>query len=324
MRRRLSAWLTSGVILVAPTAFLFDARAADAPAACPTAEAIGPGVHLLAGRDSTPDPANGGQVVNRLFLVGTQGVVVIDPGPTPASGQALRCAIARVTQLPVVAIVLTHPHPENVLASAAFAGAEIYASADAAEAMARRCERCQKHLATLIADPALASLPPPQPDRLITDRVAAAPGGRQLELIPLGPAHSPGDLAVLDRASGLLIAGDVANVDELPDLHDGNVAGWRDALQRLADEPGVAGVIPGRGRPFPPDRLREPLRYLETLWQFARQRVELPEGFVPPPTLPAVLQAFPGDPARHALNLQHALREAEEAWWTQSPAPATR
>lgn len=324
MRRRLSAWLTSGVIFAAACAFPFVARAVDAPAACPAAEAIGPGIYLLAGRGGAPAPANGGQVVNRLFLVGTQGVVVVDPGPTPASGQALRCAISRVTPLAVVAVVLTHPHPENVLASLAFAGAEIYASAEAADAMARRCERCQKHLATLIADPALAALPPPRPDRLITDRRAVAPGGRQLELIPLGPAHSPGDLAVLDRASGLLIGGDVANVDELPDLHDGNVPGLRDALQRLAAEPGVASVVPGRGRPFQPERLREPLRYLETLWQFARQRVELPEGFVPPPTLPEVLQAFPGDPARHALNLQHALREAEEAWWTQSQAPASR
>lgn len=324
MRRRLPAWLTSGAILAAACGFAPAALAANPSHDCPTAELIGPGVHLLAGRDGAPSPANGGQVVNRIFLVGTQGVVVIDPGPTPAGGKALRCSISRATRLPVVAVVLTHPHPENVLAAAAFPEAEIHASADAANAMARRCERCQKHLATLIATPALADLPPPRPTRLITNRRTVNPGERQLELIPLGPAHSPGDLAVLDKASGLLIGGDVANVDELPDLHDGNVPGLRDALQRLADEPGVTMVVPGRGRPFPQHRLREPLRYLETLWQFARQRVEMPDGFVPPPTLPAPLQAFPGEPARHALNLQHALREAEEAWWSQSQAPAPR
>ena len=322
MRRRLAAWLASGSILtwaVAP-----GAVGASAPTDCPAAEAIGPGVHLVAGRDGAPSPINAGQVVNRIFLVGPQGVVIVDPGPTPAGGEALRCTITRTTTLPVAAIILTHPHPENVLAATAFPEAELYASAAAAEAMARRCERCQKHLAALIAQPTLGSLPPPRPDRQLTERQIVTAGGRRVELIPLGAAHSPGDLAVLDPASGLLIGGDVANVDALPDLHDGHVLGLRDALQQLADEPGVTGVVPGRGRPFHPRRLREPLHYVETLWQLARQRVEMPDGFVPPPSLPAPLQAFPGDPARHALNLQHALREAEEAWWTQSPAPATR
>lgn len=291
---------------------------------CPVAEAIGPGVHLVAGRDGAPSRDNAGLVINRVFLVGPTGIVVVDPGPTPAAGQSLRCTIRRASALPVVAIVLTHPHPENVLGAAAFPEAAIYASADAAEAMARRCERCQKHLAGLIGQPALGDLPPPRPDHRVTERQRVAPGGRLLTLLPLGAAHSPGDLAVLDAHSGLLIGGDAVNVGDLPDLHDGHVDGLRAALRRLSGMDGVAAVVPGRGRPFSLQRLGEPLRYLDALWRYAEERVEMPDGFVPPPSLPAALQAFPGDPARHALNLQHALREAEAAWWRRPPVAGTR
>lgn len=323
MRRRLAA-LASWSTCLASTCLA--ATVAQAATGCPSAEAIAPGVYLVAGRDGEPSPANAGEVVNRIFLTGPQGVTIIDPGPTPAGGLALRCTIDRTigptSRLSVAAVILTHPHPENVLAATVFPEATIYASRQAAEAMASRCERCQKHLATLIDQPALGELPPPRPNHPITGRQTITAGGRVLELIPVGAAHSPGDLAVLDKASGLLIGGDVVNVDALPDLHDGHIPAWRDALSTLAGEPAVAAVVPGRGRPFLPARLAEPLRYLDALWQLARQRVETPDGFVPPSTLPAPLQAFPGDPTRHALNLQHALREAEDAWWLQA-APGT-
>lgn len=303
------SWLIAASLAV-PAAALAD---------CPVAESIAPGVHLLAGQGDAPSPANGGQVVNRVFLVGPQGVVVIDPGPTPEAGRRLRCAIAKVTPLPVVAVVGTHPHPENVLAALAFPEAPVYATAEAAAAMARRCAVCQQRLAAQIDDPQLANLQARLPDHPVTQALNLRPGGRAIALIPLGAAHSPGDLAVLDTASGVLVGGDAANVGELPDLHDGRVAEWAAALRRLAALPGMTAVVPGRGRPFAAPRLGEPLRYLDALWRIARERVEAPDGFVPPPSLPAPLRAFPGDPARHALNFQHALREAEDAWWAQGP-----
>lgn len=316
MRRQLAAWMLTAALGLAWQAAL----AATACDASPRAERIAPGAYLVAGRDEPPTAENGGLVVNRVFLVGPRGVVVVDPGPSPAAGRALRCTIRRVTAQPVVAVVLTHPHPENVLAAAAFPETTVYADAAAAEAMARRCERCQRHLASLIGNPDLGTQPPPRPDQPVGARRSVAPGGRALTLIPLGAAHSPGDLAVLDVQSGLLVGGDAANADTLPDLHDGHVQGMREALRRLAAESDVTAVVPGRGRPFPPSRLDWPQRYLAALWQFAEQRVEQPDGFVPPTTLPESLVAFPGDPERHALNLQHALREAEEAWWTRPPA----
>lgn len=317
MRR--SRWLVG--LAAALASALPPSAGASAPANCPAAEAIAPGVYLVPGSGDLPSPANAGQVVNRVFLVGAQGVVLIDPGPTPEAGEALRCTIGRVSALPVIAIIDTHPHPENVLAALAFPEAPVHATSAAAEAMARRCAACQQRLAAQIGDDRLAGLRPRLPERLVSARTTLALGGRSLELIPLGAAHSPGDLAVLDRASGWLIGGDVVNVEDLPDLHDGRVADWIAALRMVSALPAVSGIVPGRGRPATPQDLENPLRYLDTLWSLARQRVETPDGFVPPVTLPDRLQAFAGDAGRHALNLQHALREAEELWWSHVADP---
>lgn len=319
MRMRCPRWLVG--LAAALCGALATPASATAPAACPAAEAIAPGVFLVPGSRDLPSPANAGQVVNRVFLIGSQGVVLIDPGPTPEAGEALRCTIGRVSALPIVAIIDTHPHPENVLAALVFPEVPIHATTSAAQAMARRCAACQERLAAQIGDERLAGLRPRLPDRLVTAQMTINLGGRQLELIPLGAAHSPGDLAVLDHSSGSLIGGDVVNVEELPDLHDGRVADWIAALRMLAALPGVTRIVPGRGRPASPQDLGSPLRYLDTLWSFARQRVEAPDGFVPPATLPIRLQSFAGDAGRHALNLQHALREAEELWWSHADNP---
>jgi glyoxylase-like metal-dependent hydrolase (beta-lactamase superfamily II) len=293
-----------------------SAGSAWAGTGCPAAEAVAPGVFMLRGSGGVPTPENGGKVANRVFLVGPTGVVVIDPGPTGEAAAELRCTIARHSGRPVVAVVNTHPHPENVLANAAFADLPIFAASEAIEAMRTRCRHCRAELLARIGsashgdDPDAAIL---LPDQAVDRRLRVAPGGREIELIPLGAAHSPGDLAILDRDSGVLIAGDVGNA--LPELRDGSVPAWIAALATLRALPAVRRVIPGRGPAYAPAALAGPADYLATLWRVARERLDSPDGFVPPASLPDALASFIGEPAQHQLNLQHALREAEQAWW---------
>lgn len=286
-------------------------------ARCPLATPLAPGVYWLAGAGGTPSRANAGKVVNRAFLVGDSGVALIDPGPTRQAGAELACTLRRHAVPAVAAIVNTHPHPENVLAAVAFAGAAVYASAPAAAAMRQRCDACRERLGEQIGAALLADTPAQLPTHAVTAAQAVSLAGRRVELIPLGEAHSPGDLAVLDIESGIVFGGDVLNADTLPDLRDGNVQAWRAALRLLLARRDIRLVVPGRGEPFSAERLARPLAYLDALWDFARARVEAPDGFVPPAALPEEIAAFAGDPLQHALNLQHALREAEQAWWDQ-------
>lgn len=311
--------LASGIAL---WAVLASGAAGANPADCPPAQRVASGIYLLAGAAGEPSPANGGKVANRVFLDGVDGVVVIDPGPSAAAGLDLACSVARHTARPIRALINTHPHPENVLANAAFPGLPIVASAKAAQAMRSRCADCRKKLLERIGRPAdgdedAASLAMLTPNRLVDTRQTLTLAGRRLTLIPLGEAHSPGDLAILDDASGVLIGGDLTNTESLPDLHDGNTEAALTALNLLSRMPEIRQVIPGRGPPFDPALLATQADYLRTLWHYARSRVESPDGFVPPAAVPTELLPYSAERDRQLLNIQHALREAEAHWWAQ-------
>jgi glyoxylase-like metal-dependent hydrolase (beta-lactamase superfamily II) len=70
-------------------------------------------------------------------------------------------------------------------------------------------------------------------------------GGRALEAIALS-GHSGGDLAVMDKASGTLITGDLVFHNRAPATPDADLEAWRQSLDRL-DAMSFARLIPGHG-----------------------------------------------------------------------------
>ena len=70
-------------------------------------------------------------------------------------------------------------------------------------------------------------------------------GGRRLQLLALS-GHSAGDLAILDEASGTLIAGDLVFHNRAPATPHAELAAWHDALARLAATP-HRQCVPGHG-----------------------------------------------------------------------------
>jgi glyoxylase-like metal-dependent hydrolase (beta-lactamase superfamily II) len=290
-------------------------QASALAASCPAPQRISTGVYLLAAASPIASPQNGGRTGNSVILTGTSGITVIDPGPTLQAGRALLCGIRQVSSLPVVALINTHPHPNQVLANGAFPGAVIYASRTTAETMRQRCDACRERLQKAIGAAAMAGTSAVIPDRPIDQETRVAPGGRALSLLPLGDGHSHGDLAVIDHASATLISGDLGNSTVLPELIDGNTPGWIGALRKLLARQDVRRVIPGYGRPAALASLEKPLRYLQTLQQFAEREVAA-GTMQPPATVPEVLRPFGGSAEAHLLNLQHVMREAEERWWS--------
>ena len=291
-----------------------------AAATCTKLQRVADGVYLHAATSPLASRANGGRTGNSVVLVGRSGVTVIDPGPTLNAGRALTCGIRRLTRRPVVALIDTHPHPEQVLANGAFPGVPIYASRTTAETMQRRCTSCRARLEATIGQREMAGTEAVIPDRLIATATRIEPGGRPLLLLPLGDAHSHGDLAVIDETTGTLISGDLGNNATLPDLRDGNTAGWIAALRGLTERTDVQRVIPGFGPPTEPAALQRPLDYLQALQQFSEREVAAGE-MMPPAGVPDVLRPFGGSEEMQLLNLQHVFREAEEGWWAKPSGP---
>lgn len=78
--------------------------------------------------------AIGYQVTANSMIVGTDGVIIVDPGQAPSLAAGVRAAFAKITEKPVRAIIYTHGHGDHTRAAPAFfepeKGIEVWARAN--------------------------------------------------------------------------------------------------------------------------------------------------------------------------------------------------
>lgn len=213
---------------------------------------VAPGVFVHAAPVALADADNGGDIANLGFVVGADGVAVVDTGGTPAVGTRLRAAIAEHTDRPVLAVINTHMHPDHTFGNVAFRGSgpggtdpAFIGHAALAPALAARAG----HYAAITREAVGADLAGPEaiivPDRPVEGTLALDLGGRVLELTAWPTAHTNNDLTVFDRRSGTLFAGDLVFMQHLP-VVDGSITGWLDVATALAAIPATR-VVPGHG-----------------------------------------------------------------------------
>ncbi len=276
---------------------------------------LAPGVYvsLAKGYDAAED--NAGVVVNAGVLVGSEGVVVIDPGPSAAAGKALLREIRRVTRKPVVAVIATHPHPENVLAAASLMGPStvLIGHARTYALMRDRCEDCFARLSAMIGERHLVGTDIVLPDQTVLGpEVDRRLGGRDLRLLHLGWGHTAGDLAVLDVTSGTLFAGGLVSNRVVPDMREADTLGWISALIGLSQVP-AKRVVPAQGAVGPPSVIGEFRGYLESLLLLVRRPYDehlsvfdvLADGELPD------YRDWVRYADAHLLNIQHVYSELE-------------
>jgi quinoprotein relay system zinc metallohydrolase 2 len=210
---------------------------------------VKPGVFVHIGALEDWGPANGGDVANIGFVVGSRCVAVIDTGGTPAVGQALRAAVAVATPLPVCYVVHTHVHPDHVLGGIAFMAANppaprFVASAGFARTLAARApyylNALQRDFGIALA-PATIVYPTLVVERLLDIDL----GDRVLTLRAWPTAHTDNDLSVYDQRTRTLFASDLLFVQHVPVL-DGNLRGWISVMTELK-RLDVALLVPGHG-----------------------------------------------------------------------------
>jgi len=196
---------------------------------------------VLEGRTENFSRDNGGNIVNTGFIVSEDGVVVIDSGPSLRYGQALRQAIARVTDKPVVQVLITHHHPDHALGNQAFADVPIAALPGTTEQLAREGDALAENMYRMVRLP-VQTLEPG----------VKTFGSHPLRLLAF-TGHSGADLAVLDEKTGVLFAGDLLFYQRaLTTPHSPGLAQWVDDLQQLQAQPWKV-LVPGHG-PVSQDR----------------------------------------------------------------------
>lgn len=215
--------------------------------------AIADGTWVLVGRSEDFSTANGGNIVNAGFIVTPAGVLVIDSGPSRAYGEQLKRVIARITDQPVTMVVNTHHHPDHFLGNQAFAPETLAALPGTISGIHAEGGAFNDNMYRLAGD-WMAGTEPVAPAKPL----AAGPlelGGHRLELIALD-GHTGADLAILDRTTGVLFAGDLVFNDRAPTTPHANLAAWHKALDRL-ESLGFKQLVPGHG---PVARDAAPLR----------------------------------------------------------------
>jgi glyoxylase-like metal-dependent hydrolase (beta-lactamase superfamily II) len=209
---------------------------------------IAPGVYAFLGQPGEIGPDTNGDVGNSGFIVGEQAVVVIDTGISYRHGRAMLDAITRVTDKPVALVIVTHAVQEFLFGSAAFAerGVPVLAHTETVSLMRSRCEHCLANLRAILGEDAMAGTRLIIPQRTVNGTTTLTAGGRALELLHFGWASTPGDLAVLDRSTGVVFAGGLVSNRRIPDLRDGQFQGWLSALDQLEALP-IGRIVPGHG-----------------------------------------------------------------------------
>jgi glyoxylase-like metal-dependent hydrolase (beta-lactamase superfamily II) len=261
-------------MLAASLGGYLGACAAPVAARPVSAVALAPGVYAVFGSGGVADARNLGRIGNTGFIVGPSGVVAIDTGTSYAHGQALLAAIAAVTELPVRLALVSHTQPEFLFGGAAFRerGIPVRMHRRTAGLMASRCDSCLKTLRQQLGNGPMQGTTMYGADQVFDATHELEGIGRPVRVLYFGHSSGPGDVAVLDPASGVLFAGGLLDAGRIPDIQDSDLRGWRSALQALRAL-GVRTVVPGHGERSSPQIIDGVERYLAQLEDRVRAMV---------------------------------------------------
>lgn len=272
--------------------------------------AVADGVYLFEGRRENFTRDNGGNIVNTGFVVGTDGVIVIDTGPSRAYGEQQRSAIARVTPLPIKQVFITHAHPDHFLGDQAYPAGVISALPATSAAIRKNGESLSDNLYRLVGGWMLGTqVVAPSRD------VASGPsvvGGRGLRLIAAA-GHTDGDLMVFDETTKTLFTGDLVFFQRAPTTPNADVPHWLATLDEI-EKIDFKVLVPGHG-PVQHDhagitQTRDYLRWLAgSLRDAANRGLDMPEVMRLP--LPERFRNLPVVDTEYARSVTHLYPRVE-------------
>ena len=184
--------------------------------------------------------ANGG------FVIGDDGVAVIDSFASANAARELLTEIRQRTKLPIKFVINTHYHGDHVGGNGVFAAA-------GASVLAHRNVRTWIHAENLrlIGDKAPQKIKTmiqglARPSVLYIDGVNLYLGEREIQ-VRFFPGHTGGDSVVFVPDAGVAFAGDLLWRNTLPNIVDGTTPAWITTLDTLAKTNAQYTFIPGHG-----------------------------------------------------------------------------
>jgi glyoxylase-like metal-dependent hydrolase (beta-lactamase superfamily II) len=250
MRTRSTALILC-VLLLSSLAFAADG--ADF-----TVKKIGDGVYAAVSPDGSKAGSNAG------FVVGSNGVLVVDTFVGVAPARDLLAEIRKVTNLPIRFVVNTHYHLDHTGGNAVFAeaGATILAQHNLRGWL--RTENLKFFGATPKPEDKARVEALVLPDETYTDAVDVYLGSRLVQVrYMLG--HTGGDSVVTVPDANVVFGGDLVWQKHLPNLIDATTSDWVKTLEKLLADHPSATFVSGHGDVATPDDVRDFHDYLVAL-----------------------------------------------------------
>ena len=231
-----------------------------------------PHVWTAIGATAPPTYDNFGHNNNLSFIVTGDGVVVINGGAAYLLARALHDEIRQITDQPVKLVINENGQGHAMLGNGYWAeqGVDILAHADAADEFeAYGIESLRQHERVLRERAEGTTLA--GPTDTFEDMRVIEMGDFRIEVLHLGPAHSPGDISVWLPEQSLVIAGDMAFHERmLPIFGHTDTAAWLDTWETAFEPLGATYVIPGHGHPTNMAQVR---RYTRDYLVYLRARI---------------------------------------------------
>lgn len=221
--------------------------------------------YVFKGKNEDFNKENGGNIVNTGFIVTDAGVVVIDSGPSKRYAEQQQAAIAKVTDKPVIKVFLTHHHPDHFFGNQVYKDKELLALPKTIYSMHQEGGLFADNMYRLVGDWMRGTSSTPANKVIATKAMEV--GGHDLELIQLN-GHSVSDLAIFDRTTGVLFAGDLVFNNRALTTPHAYIGNWQAALAYLKKVP-FKVLVPGHGEiagsTAPIDQTSDYLNWLITL-----------------------------------------------------------
>jgi cyclase len=182
------------------------------------------------------DDTKGDAGANAGFVVGDNGVAVIDTFENETAAKALLAQIRGLTHLPIKFVVNTHYHLDHVAGNRVFAqqGAVILAHRNVrdwinSENLKFFGDKIKPEERTMVAN-LLA------PEVMYDAGVTLFLGSRRIEVTYM-PGHTGGDSVVSIADAGVVFCGDLFWRKTLPNLIDATTSDWLKTLSQFTDQP---------------------------------------------------------------------------------------
>jgi glyoxylase-like metal-dependent hydrolase (beta-lactamase superfamily II) len=206
-------------------------------------------VWYVEGASALGSSANQNFISNGAFVVTPAGVVVIDALGSPALATRLMAEVKKVTSQPITHVIVTHYHADHIYGLQTFKaqGVRIIAHRAAlaylhSDTARLRLEASRHDLAPWVDDDTRLV----EADDWIEGDKELVLGGVHFQLKPVGPSHTPEDLAIYLPSEKVLFAGDLVFRSRIPFVGQADSRHWIEALDSLLGFD-TKVIVPGHG-----------------------------------------------------------------------------